>query len=132
MIIEHDANDREWVLTTKVVDGKTAFVQMPLEEFEREQEATQMAVEKHAAEEKTEKERLVADEEQKKRAAILAAMTPLDATLMSARRGDKTILPLLRQFLDEHPELWQHFGDLTLQAQEKLAEVNCRQRSLSV
>jgi hypothetical protein len=45
-------------------------------------------------------------------------MTPLEATLTLARRGRKEILPKLREVLDQHPELWQHFGNLARQAQE--------------
>jgi hypothetical protein len=45
-------------------------------------------------------------------------VTPLEATIILARRGRKEILPKLRQVLDEHPELWQHFGNLALQTQE--------------
>ena len=47
-------------------------------------------------------------------------VTPLQATLILARRGNKKVLPQLRRALDEHPELWKHYGSLTLQAQEKL------------
>lgn len=45
-------------------------------------------------------------------------ITPLVATIVLARRGRKEILPKLRQTLDEHPELWSHFGDLCHQSQE--------------
>jgi hypothetical protein len=45
-------------------------------------------------------------------------ISPLEATIMLARRGNKKILPTLRRTLEEHPELWQHFGNLALQAQE--------------
>ena len=45
-------------------------------------------------------------------------VTPQEATIELARRGRKNILPKLRQVLDEHPELWQHFGNLALQSQE--------------
>ena len=45
-------------------------------------------------------------------------LTPLEATLILARRGNKECLPRLRRALDEHPELWQHFGNLALQSQE--------------
>ena len=46
------------------------------------------------------------------------ALTPLEATIILARRGRKEILPKLRQVLDEHPELVSHYGSLTLQVQE--------------
>jgi hypothetical protein len=45
-------------------------------------------------------------------------ITPLQATIMLAQRGRKEILPKLRELLDKSPELWQHYGSLTLQAQE--------------
>lgn len=45
-------------------------------------------------------------------------LTPLQATIILARRGNKEILPRLRKVLDNQPELWQHFGNLTLQTQE--------------
>lgn len=46
------------------------------------------------------------------------SLSPLEATIIAARRGLKEVLPRLRQVLDAHPELWQHFGNLALQAQE--------------
>jgi hypothetical protein len=45
-------------------------------------------------------------------------LTPLEATIILARRGNNKVLPMLRRTLDEHPELWKHFGNLTLQTQE--------------
>ena len=47
-----------------------------------------------------------------------ADVTPLEATLILARKGNTKVLPLLRRALDEHPELWQHYGNLALQSQE--------------
>jgi len=38
--------------------------------------------------------------------------TPLQATLMLAQRGNPACLQPLRKALDEHPEIWQHYGDL--------------------
>ncbi len=46
-------------------------------------------------------------------------LTPLQATIIVARKGNRKILPILRRKLDEHPELWKHFGDLTIQARER-------------
>ncbi len=37
-----------------------------------------------------------------------------------ASKGDTTVLPQLRQLLDEKPELWRQFGDLTKHAEEAL------------
>jgi hypothetical protein len=48
----------------------------------------------------------------------LPDVSPLEATILLARRGKKEILPILRRTLDEHPELWQHFGNLAIQSQE--------------
>ena len=46
------------------------------------------------------------------------SLTPLEANIILARRGNKQVLPRLRRALDEHPELVTHFGNLTLQVQE--------------
>ena len=46
------------------------------------------------------------------------SMTPLEATIVLARRGDKKVLPMLRRALSEHPELVSHYGSLALQTQE--------------
>lgn len=35
-----------------------------------------------------------------------------------ARTGDRTALPLLRHYLDAHPEVWRRCGDLAAQARE--------------
>ena len=35
-----------------------------------------------------------------------------------ARKGDQAVLPLLREVLDDRPDLWQHAGDLARHAQE--------------
>jgi len=45
-------------------------------------------------------------------------ITPLEATLILAKRGRKEILPKLRRLLDAQPDLWRHFGNLALQTQE--------------
>jgi hypothetical protein len=118
MWTEHDENDQEWVRTFREVDGKIVNVRIPLEQYEREQEAARIAQERQWAEQKAEEERQAAVAEQERRAAMMAAITPLQATLTLARRGSNEILPKLRQVLDEHPELWQHFGNLALQVQE--------------
>jgi hypothetical protein len=118
MITEIDDNDQEWVRTYRKVNGKTVCVRIPLEECEREQEAIRMAKEQQAAEEKAEQERQAAKAEQERRAAKLAALTPLQATIILARRGNQKVLPILRQTLKEHPELVSHYGSLSLQVQE--------------
>ncbi len=118
MITEIDKNDREWVRTYRKVNGKNLYVRIPLEEYELEQEAIRVAEKERAADEEAEKERHAAEAEQQRRAAIMAAIPPLDAMLIAARRGCKEILPKLRQTLNDHPELWQHFGNLALHTQE--------------
>jgi hypothetical protein len=45
-------------------------------------------------------------------------ITPLEATLILAKRGRREILPKLREVLNKDPELWRTYGNLTLQAQE--------------
>jgi hypothetical protein len=39
------------------------------------------------------------------------------------RRGDATVLPQLREFLDEHPEVWQKAGDLAHHVQSSWLEL---------
>src|SRR5262245_7998003 len=46
-----------------------------------------------------------------------AARARLESLVERAQQGDETVLPELRQVLDNHPELWQRCGDLALQAQ---------------
>ena len=50
-------------------------------------------------------------------AAGKPSLTPLEATIILARRGCKEILLKLGQVLDEHPELWRTYGNLSGQAQ---------------
>jgi hypothetical protein len=38
--------------------------------------------------------------------------------LERARQGDDSVLPRLREVLDNRPELWRHFGDLAFHARE--------------
>jgi hypothetical protein len=42
--------------------------------------------------------------------------------LAQAERGDASVLPALRTYLDQTPELWQSVGDLSYQAQAALIE----------
>ena len=117
MITEYD-HGREWVRVFREVDGKTVYTRIPLEQYEREQEEIRVAEKQRAAEEEAEKERQAAEAEQQRRAGIMAAIPPIDAMLIAARRGCIEIVPKLRQVLDEHPELVSHYGSLTLQVQE--------------
>jgi hypothetical protein len=41
----------------------------------------------------------------------------LQQLVRRAENGDQTVLPELRQVLEQHPELWQRYGDLARQAQ---------------
>jgi hypothetical protein len=42
------------------------------------------------------------------------ALAELRELVDRAQAGDTSALPALRQLLDQHPEIWQHFGDLTV------------------
>jgi hypothetical protein len=42
--------------------------------------------------------------------------------LAQAEHGDASVLPALRTYLDQTPELWQTVGDLAYQAQAALIE----------
>jgi len=42
--------------------------------------------------------------------------------LAQAEQGDASVLPVLRTYLDQTPELWQTVGDLAYQAQAALIE----------
>jgi hypothetical protein len=114
MWIEHMDDGQEMVRTRREIDGKSVNVLVPMEEYQREKEAARNS----AAERAMEEERARAEQDRLERQAKLAEVSPLTATIELARRGRKEILPQLRQTLDEHPELWQHFGNLALQTQE--------------
>jgi hypothetical protein len=43
--------------------------------------------------------------------------------LERAEKGDRTVLPLLRRVLNEMPEIWQCYGDLSLQVQGTLVKL---------
>lgn len=46
------------------------------------------------------------------------AMAGLRELVTRAKSGDRVVLPQLREYLDEHPEIWTEVGDLALHAQE--------------
>jgi hypothetical protein len=46
------------------------------------------------------------------------AQARLECLVQRAQQGDESALTELRQVLDAHPEFWQRYGDLALQAQE--------------
>src|SRR5262245_52882221 len=43
--------------------------------------------------------------------------------LERAKTGDLSVLPQLRRMLDESPEIWRGYGDLSLQAQGALVKL---------
>jgi hypothetical protein len=43
-----------------------------------------------------------------------AVATELRALVQRAQAGEAGVLPLLSAILDEHPEVWQHAGDLAV------------------
>ena len=45
------------------------------------------------------------------------AMAGLRELVSRAKSGDRTVLPQLRVYLDDHPEIWTEVGDLALHAQ---------------
>ncbi|MCY2990778.1 MAG: hypothetical protein NTY19_23305 [Planctomycetota bacterium] len=46
------------------------------------------------------------------------AVDELRSLVAQARAGDVSVLPLLRQTLDRHPQVWQHFGNLAGHAEQ--------------
>jgi hypothetical protein len=49
----------------------------------------------------------------------------LQRLVQLAQQGDESALPELRQALDVHPEVWQRYGDLALQAQAAWLQLIC-------
>jgi hypothetical protein len=45
--------------------------------------------------------------------------------LERAELGDKAVLPMLRQYLDEHPAIWQEYGDLAQHAEATIGLEIC-------
>src|ERR1700722_7275416 len=45
-------------------------------------------------------------------------MERLQALVRRGEQGDASAVPELRQMLDDHPEIWQQYGDLAKQAEE--------------
>lgn len=60
----------------------------------------------------------------RKKAQIeLATMAPdelarIHDLLKQAEQGDQSVVPEMKQLLDAHPEIWEHYGDLALHARE--------------
>ena len=62
-------------------------------------------------------------------------VTPADEDmarlLERTEKGDLTVLPQLRRLLDESPELWRGYGDLSLQAQGALGKLYSKRMNLA-
>ena len=56
-------------------------------------------------------------------AAKRAALDQLRAVVKRAQEGDRRALPQLRRALDEHPEYFEHAGDLALMAEHAWLEL---------
>ena len=52
-----------------------------------------------------------------------AVVQQLRSLVEKARAGDETVLPDLRAAMDDHPELWEHFGTLSRHVQGKWIEL---------
>lgn len=50
----------------------------------------------------------------------------INALLAAASRGDSSVLPRLREFLDNRPDLWRKTGDLAAHAREALTQAACQ------
>lgn len=48
------------------------------------------------------------------------AINDIDTLLRQAVKGNKDIMPQIRQWFDDCPEAWRFAGDLSLRAEEKL------------
>ena len=56
-------------------------------------------------------------------AAKRAALDQLRAVVKRAQEGDRRALPQLRKALDEHPEYFEHAGDLAMMAEHAWLEL---------
>src|SRR4051794_11835823 len=56
----------------------------------------------------------------------------LRALVQQAQGGDPTALPRIRQILDDHPEVWQHLGDLSALAERAWITVLSADHPLAV
>ena len=43
----------------------------------------------------------------------------ISSVVRDAKRGEAGVLPRLRQLLDDHPEIWRHYGDLSAHVEAK-------------
>jgi len=63
------------------------------------------------------------DRMRNKQSTIAVASTlekeELESVVSRAMDGDATVLDRLRQILDEHPEIWAHYGDLAVRAEAR-------------
>jgi hypothetical protein len=53
------------------------------------------------------------------------ARAHLESLVQRAQQGDESVLTELGQILDAHPEFWQGYGDLALQAQAAWLQLIC-------
>ncbi len=53
------------------------------------------------------------------------AAAEINALLTAASRGDTSVLPQLREFLDSRPDLWRKTGDLAAHAREAVTQAAC-------
>ena len=65
------------------------------------------------------------DEQKKKQLDAAAEKDEINRLLASAKQGDQSVLPRLREFLDKHPEIWRRVGDLAEHAREALIALAC-------
>ena len=56
-------------------------------------------------------------EDKKRKLSQQEAIAELRELVARAKNGDATVLPRLREYLDQVPQLWQGCGDLALQSQ---------------
>ena len=54
------------------------------------------------------------------------ATAEINVLLTAASRGDVSVLPQLREFLDKRPDLWRKTGDLAAHAREALTQAACQ------
>jgi len=52
-------------------------------------------------------------------AAQLSVIDQLKTAVAQVKKGNVEALPRLRQLLDDHPEIWRHYGDLDAQVTAK-------------
>jgi hypothetical protein len=61
-----------------------------------------------------------------------AVVVELRTLVQQAQGGDPAVLPRIRQILDDHPEVWQHLGDLSTLAERAWISVLAGDNPLAV